>query len=117
MRLVNITPQSKGEEEEEEGVLSRYSSGVHKVLDDGCSLTSAITPRLYFNYTETAAMKSKNNMQRRRREGGRERESRKQKAKSEKRRTGPKLGYNPEGIVLIPNTNITTRVYSVHKFQ
>lgn len=65
VRLVNITPQSKGEEEEEEEVLSRYSSGVHKVLDDGCSLTSAITPRLYFNYTETAAMKSKNNMQRR----------------------------------------------------
>lgn len=47
----------------------------------------------------------------------RERGSGKQKAKSEKRRTGPKLGYNPEGIVLIPNTNITTRVYSVHKFQ
>lgn len=60
------------------------------------------------------------------REGEKERaESREQKAKSEQRAAQrssgtahwPKLGYNPVGIVLIPNTNITTRAYSVHKFQ
>jgi len=41
-------------------------------------------------------------------EGGRKGE-REEESKTAQMKRVPKLGYNPKGIVLIPNTNITTR--------